>query len=85
MSIIDKGDVIGYDEKDIPKVMACLIHPSVQAIMIHKVKEKEGFMWVTYGLCTRCEGNLQTDKTFARHLDKAICKRLENLNPKGGK
>lgn len=64
-----------------PRIMACLFHQSVEAVQIHKVKETNGPLWIDYGLCLQCEGDLMLDRhRFAIEIDKEICK---NLNKRG--
>ncbi len=81
---MDKGDKASHDPKDLPRVVACLIHPAMTAVMHHEAKEINGYETVQYGLCGWCESKLKHDPTYARHIDKKICERLENLTPEGG-
>lgn len=76
------GDKAYYPGKSKgPRVRACLVHPTIEAVMFHQVKDFEGYQTVNYGLCKGCEISLKMDKTFAAYLDKVICKRLTDMKP----
>lgn len=81
--MIDKGDQASYDPKLVGQPVACLIHPHISAVMVHVAKEIGGFQSVKYGTCAWCESKLKLDPTYARHIDKKICERLENVKPEG--
>lgn len=78
---MDRGDKAFDPTKEKPAVVACLIHPTRKEKEIFSVKEKEGFQTVVYGLCSFCCQKLKADPTYAVHIDKKICERLDNLKP----
>lgn len=73
-------DELVHTQDPEPDIMACLIHDRQPALHTYQVKEIHGEMILRYGLCPWCSNKLKHDKTYAVHIDKRLCERLEKLN-----
>ncbi len=84
---LDPGDKRVEDPRreELPRVVACIVHPTMTAVRHCEAKEIDGYEIVRYGLCMWCDKKLKHDKTYAVHIDRKICERLEQLKPEGGK
>lgn len=71
-----------------PETVACLFHPTIQAITKKTVTEsKPNGITVQYGLCWQCEGKLKLDRDgkFKVAIDRMLCKRLEDFDKQKAK
>ena len=72
-------DQLVYGGDTPPPIKACIMHPSVESIVVCERPGNESYHRVVYGICVACATRLEVNMYYIKEINLEIDKRLTDL------
>ena len=72
-------DQLVYPNEAPPSIKACIMHPSIESIVVCERPGNEDYVRVVYGMCVACATRLEVDVPYIKQINRRIDIRLTEV------